>query len=200
MNLPSDPHRRSFLLSTAALGLTQVLPPGALEAQTPSPHGFVLAPAEGEHLIHFRDRGNVFIKLGSATGSPNLAVGTQQVMRGAGIPIHRHYKMDETFYVLEGSGTLTLDDVPHPFAQGSTLYIPKNTWHTVVALEPSISLAVFGLTALEVVTVGAWAEFKHLLHRLKLYRWRNCVCHNARTRSREETKPLPEAAQEKAAA
>jgi quercetin dioxygenase-like cupin family protein len=129
MNLPSDPHRRSFLLSTAALGLTQVLPPGALEAQTPSPHGFVLAPAEGEHLIHFRDRGNVFIKLGSATGSPNLAVGTQQVMRGAGIPIHRHYKMDETFYVLEGSGTLTLDDVPHPFEKGSTLFIPKNTWH-----------------------------------------------------------------------
>jgi lysine-specific demethylase 8 len=83
---------------------------------------------------------------------------------------------------------------------GDALYIPKNTWHTVVALEPSISLAVFGLTALEVVTVGAWAEFKHLLHRLKLYRWRNCVCHNARTRSREETKPLPEAAQEKAAA
>jgi len=50
-----------------------------------------------------------------------------------------------------------------------------------VALEPSISLAVFGLTALEVITAGAWAEFKHLLHRLRLYRWRNCICHDART-------------------
>jgi lysine-specific demethylase 8 len=50
-----------------------------------------------------------------------------------------------------------------------------------VALEPSISLAVFGLTALEVATAGAWAELKNLLHKLRLYRWRNCVCHAART-------------------
>lgn len=128
MNPPSDPHRRSFLLSTAALGLTQILPPGTLETQT-SPHGYVLAPTEGEHLIHFRDHGNIFIKLGSATGSPNLAVGTQQVMTGTGIPIHRHFKMDETFYVLEGSGVLTLGDVPHPFEKGAALFIPKNTWH-----------------------------------------------------------------------
>jgi lysine-specific demethylase 8 len=64
---------------------------------------------------------------------------------------------------------------------GDALYIPKNTWHAVVALTPSISLATFGLTALEVVTAGAWGEFKHLLHRLRIYRWRNCVCHNSRT-------------------
>jgi lysine-specific demethylase 8 len=64
---------------------------------------------------------------------------------------------------------------------GDALYIPKNTWHAVVALEPSISLAVFGLTALDVVTAGAWAEFKNVLHKLRLYKWRNCVCHAART-------------------
>jgi quercetin dioxygenase-like cupin family protein len=119
-------------MNTAALGLTQILP-DTLEAQTSapttSPHGYVLAPAEGEHLIHFRDRGNIFIKLGAATGSPNLAVGTQQVMRGTGIPIHRHPKIEETFYVLEGSGIFSLDDVPHPIEKGSTLVIPPMTWH-----------------------------------------------------------------------
>jgi lysine-specific demethylase 8 len=67
---------------------------------------------------------------------------------------------------------------------GDALFIPKNTWHAVVALEPSISLAVFGLTALEVATAGAWAELKHVLHRLRLYRWRNCVCHAARVHGR----------------
>jgi quercetin dioxygenase-like cupin family protein len=128
MTPPPATQRRSFLLNSAALGLTQLLTPNMLEAHT-SPHGYVLAATEGEHLIHFRDGGNIFIKLGSATGSPNLAVGTQQVMRGTGIPIHRHFSMDETFYILEGSGTLTLDDVPHPFEKNSTLYIPKNTWH-----------------------------------------------------------------------
>src|SRR5581483_11574761 len=64
---------------------------------------------------------------------------------------------------------------------GDALFIPKYTWHAVVSLAPSISLAVFGLKALEVITAGAWAEFKHLLHRLRLYRWRNCICHDART-------------------
>jgi len=62
---------------------------------------------------------------------------------------------------------------------GDALYIPKNTWHAVVSLEPSISLGVFGLNAWEIATEGAWAEFKNVLHRLHLYRWRNCICHEA---------------------
>jgi len=64
---------------------------------------------------------------------------------------------------------------------GDALYIPKNTWHAVVALSPSISLGIFGLTAWEVLTEGAWSELKHVLHRLKLYHWRNCICHEARS-------------------
>ena len=61
--------------------------------------------------VHFRDRGDIVIKLGTATGSDNLAMGTQQVKIGTGIPIHRHFKMDEAFYVLEGSGSVVLEDV-----------------------------------------------------------------------------------------
>lgn len=91
--------------------------------------GDVLGAAEGEHLVHFRDGGNVFIKLGAATGSGNLAMGTQQVMVGTGIPVHRHLKMDEAFLVLEGSGVLTLDDERHAFEKGATIFIPRNTWH-----------------------------------------------------------------------
>lgn len=89
----------------------------------------LLAPAEGQHLVHFRDRGNIFIKLGVATGSSDLAVGTQQVMVGTGIPIHRHFRMDEAFYVLEGNGTVVLDDVRYAFERGASIFIPKNTWH-----------------------------------------------------------------------
>jgi hypothetical protein len=60
---------------------------------------------------------------------------------------------------------------------GDALFIPKGTWHAVVAREPSISLAVFGLTPTEVVINGGLAEFKRLLHNLRLYRWGNCACH-----------------------
>jgi quercetin dioxygenase-like cupin family protein len=99
------------------------------QAQTAAPQGYVLGATEGEHLVHFRNAGNVFIKVGPATGSDNLALGTQQVPVGAGIPIHRHFRMDEAFYVLEGSGIFTLNDAQHPFGKGGTIFIPKNAWH-----------------------------------------------------------------------
>ena len=84
------------------------------QVQTAASRGYVLGATEGEHLVHFRDAGNIFIKAGSATGSDNLGLGTQQVPVGAGIPIHRHLQMDEAFYVLEGSGIFTLNDAQHP--------------------------------------------------------------------------------------
>jgi quercetin dioxygenase-like cupin family protein len=99
------------------------------QAQTAASQGYVLGATEGEHLVHFRDAGNIFIKVGPATGSDSLALGTQQVPVGTGIPIHRHFRMDEAFYVLEGSGIFTLNDVRHPFEKGGTIFIPRNAWH-----------------------------------------------------------------------
>jgi quercetin dioxygenase-like cupin family protein len=91
--------------------------------------GYVLAAGEGEHLIHFRDGGNLFIKTGPATGFDDFAMGTQQLPAGSGIPVHRHVRMDEAFYVLEGRGIFTLNDVPHRFEKGATLLIPRLAWH-----------------------------------------------------------------------
>src|SRR5690242_12659228 len=68
------------------------------EVQAATLEGYVLGPDEGEHLVHWRDGGRIFIKIGSATRSDNLSLGTQQVPVGAGIPIHRHFRMDEAFY------------------------------------------------------------------------------------------------------
>lgn len=121
--------RRSFLLSIGALGMSQALPQRMIGGEAAARHGYLLGTSEGEHLVHFRDHGNIFIKIGSATGSDNLALGTQQVMVRAGIPIHRHFQMDEAFYVLEGSGIFILNDVRHSFEKGGTIFIPKNSWH-----------------------------------------------------------------------
>lgn len=65
---------------------------------------------------------------------------------------------------------------------GDALFIPKRTWHSVVSLEPSISLGMFGLTPWEVATGGAWATLRDWAHHLHLYRWGNCTCHQASTR------------------
>ena len=124
-----DQKRRSFLLGLAGLGIGHTLLQGTVAAQAATPQGYVLGPDGGEHLVHFRNPGNIFIKVDPVKGSGNLAMGTQQIPVGAGIPIHRHFEMDEAFYVLEGGGTFTLNDVPHRFEKGGTIYIPKNAWH-----------------------------------------------------------------------
>jgi len=121
--------RRSLLLSMGALAMTRALPGSRSEAQAPAREGYVLGPSEGEHLVHFRDQGKIFIKVSAATGSGNLALGTQQVMMGTGIPIHRHLVMEEAFYILEGSGIFTLNDERRAFEKGATIFIPKNSWH-----------------------------------------------------------------------
>jgi quercetin dioxygenase-like cupin family protein len=113
---------------------------GKQERRTVSSHGYVLGVGEGETLIHFRDRGQIVIKAGPATGFDSLAFGTQQVTIGAGVPIHRHLKMDEAFYVLEGSGVLILNDGRHSFEEGGTIFIPKNSWHGFVNPERELLL------------------------------------------------------------
>ena len=56
-------------------------------------------------------------------------MGTQQVLRGVGIPMHRHLAMDETFYVLDGSGTFVMDELRYPIAKGGSIFIPRLAWH-----------------------------------------------------------------------
>jgi quercetin dioxygenase-like cupin family protein len=123
-----EPNRRSFLASASALAVSHMLQHAPSDTGTVR-QGYMLSATEGEHLVHFRDHGDIFIKIGSATGSDNLAVGTQQVMQGSGIPTHRHFQMDEAFYVLKGSGTVTLDEKQLRFEPGATIFIPRNTWH-----------------------------------------------------------------------
>ncbi len=126
--------RRSFLFGLGGLGISQLFPrdstpQGPSQSQPDAAPGYLLAENEGEQLVHFRDHGRIVIKLGTATGSSQLAMGTQQVTLGAGIPIHRHLQMDEAFRVLEGSGTFILNEVRHPFEPGATIFIPRNSWH-----------------------------------------------------------------------
>ena len=120
---------REVLNDTIPPNIGRIAGSALTQAQTAAPQGYVLGPTEGEHLVHFRDAGNVFINVGAATGSDNLALGTQQVPVGAGIPIHRHLRMDEAFYVLRGSGIFILNDARYPFEKSATIFIPRNAWH-----------------------------------------------------------------------
>ena len=100
-----------------------------IAVNSPTPQAYVLGAGQGEHLIHFRDGGDIFIKADPLTGSRHLGLGTQQLAKGSGIPVHRHLQSDEVFYVLEGRGAVTLNDLRHPCERGATIFIPRNTWH-----------------------------------------------------------------------
>lgn len=119
--------RRSFVIALAGLGIGHGLLQRMAQAQAAAPRGYVLGVNEGEHLI--QRGGNIFIKVDPTRGSNSLAMGTQQILAGVGIPIHRHFEMDEAFYVIEGSGTLILNDVRYPIEKGGSIFIPKNAWH-----------------------------------------------------------------------
>lgn len=94
---------------------------------TQEARGYVLGANDGEHLMN--PSGEVIFKVDPSRGSDNVSLGTQQVPPGAGIPRHRHAYMDEFFYVLEGSGTVLLNDERLPIQKGDTIFIPKGSWH-----------------------------------------------------------------------
>jgi len=102
--------------------------------------GYVLNTGQGERLAHFADGGEILLWVGPATGSANFAFGTQQVRAGGGIPVHRHWEKEEAFHVLEGRGVLSLNDESYPIEKGTTIFIPKNTWHGFTTNEHELLL------------------------------------------------------------
>src|ERR1043165_2148312 len=114
MNVANDQHSATVInISRSGLPMPNSRQEIEAKSHDPAPQGYVLGAGGGEHLIHFRDGGNIFIKIDPVKGSNNLALGTQQLPKGSGIPVHRHPYHDEAFYVLEGRGSVTLNDVPY---------------------------------------------------------------------------------------
>ncbi len=89
--------------------------------------GYVLGATEGERM--FNSSGEVVIKVDPTRRSNDLALGTQLVPPGVGIPRHVHAHWDEVIYVLDGSGIVTLNDEQVPLQKGATIFAPKGVWH-----------------------------------------------------------------------
>jgi quercetin dioxygenase-like cupin family protein len=98
------------------------------EAQRAATQGYVLRANEGETLV--RPGGNIVIKADPTKGSTGMAMGTQHLKGGAGIPVHRH-EQDEILFVQEGGGTAIMGESRQPVEKGATIFIPKGVWHGV---------------------------------------------------------------------
>jgi quercetin dioxygenase-like cupin family protein len=101
--------------------------------------GYVLKANEGEVLQ--RGKGNtVTIKVDPKTGSPNMALGTQLLESGAGIPVHQHEDEDEVLFIHEGSGVAVLGNQRKTVGKGDTVFVPRGVWHGVETQKDGINL------------------------------------------------------------
>jgi quercetin dioxygenase-like cupin family protein len=89
--------------------------------------GYVLGATDGERM--FNSSGEVAIKVDPTRSSNDLSLGTQLVPPGVGIPRHVHAYWDEVIYVLDGGGSVTLNDERVSLQMGATIFVPKGVWH-----------------------------------------------------------------------
>jgi quercetin dioxygenase-like cupin family protein len=122
-----DHNRRDLLAAMTGFAVGGVLGGHAAIAQASAARGYHFSAAEGETIA--RPSGDIVIKVDPTRGSPALAMGTQHLKPGAGIPVHRHDLMDEILLIQEGRGFAILDDQRTPIAKGSTIFVPKGFWH-----------------------------------------------------------------------
>jgi quercetin dioxygenase-like cupin family protein len=80
---------------------------------------------------------------------------------GTSPAVHRHQKMDETFYVLQGEVLFILGEGTYRGRVGSYVAIPRGTWHgfTSAGPEPATVLSVH-------TPAGAMDEYFEKLSRL----------------------------------
>jgi quercetin dioxygenase-like cupin family protein len=117
-----------YVACLVALGVGQAILENRAEAQRAAAQGYVLRANEGETLV--RPGGNIVIKVDPTKGSTGMAMGTQHLKGGAGIPVHQH-EQDEILVVQEGVGIAIMGESRRPIEKGTTIFIPKGVWHGV---------------------------------------------------------------------
>ena len=73
--------------------------------------------------------GEVIIKVDPALTGSAFAAGTETLLPGAQIPVHRHLHQDEVLFVHKGQGRALLDGRSTTVVPGAMLYAPRQAWH-----------------------------------------------------------------------
>jgi quercetin dioxygenase-like cupin family protein len=80
-------------------------------------------------------------------GSSHLVLGTEDLPPGETIPTHRHPGSDEILFLQTGSARVHLADSVRDVHAGSTVFIPANTWVSVVNIGSDVVSLVFIFSA-----------------------------------------------------
>jgi len=93
----------------------------------------VIGPEQGETLEWTGPvAGKVSIMVDPAnTGDTGLCVLVQTLEPGAAIPVHRHEKAEQVFFVLSGRGRVSLAGQEADISARTTVHVPKGVPHGV---------------------------------------------------------------------
>jgi len=80
-------------------------------------------------------------------GSSHLVFGTEDLPPGETIPTHRHPGSDEILFLQTGSARVHLGGSVRDVHAGSTVFIPANTWVSVVNIGSDVISLVFVFSA-----------------------------------------------------
>src|SRR4030095_13464992 len=64
-----------------------------------------------------------------ATGSPRLAMGTEELRAGAGVPVHTHENEDESCSVMKARASLSSATSAGDIEADTTVYVPPGGLH-----------------------------------------------------------------------
>ncbi|MEM6895189.1 MAG: cupin domain-containing protein [Bacteroidota bacterium] len=65
----------------------------------------------------------------SAKFTPEIALLTEKIPPGDGIPVHKHLHEEEFIFIQKGTAEITLGDTVHEGKAGDLIYVPRTTWH-----------------------------------------------------------------------
>ena len=96
--------------------------------QTPQASPYVLGWNDGELLSDSQGR-TTSVTVSPEMGSTDLSFWTTEIPPGSNIEVHRHDRTEEILFVHKGSGTLLLGEERMEVQEGSTIYVPRGTYH-----------------------------------------------------------------------
>ncbi len=141
-------NRRSFLKTTSAAVLSPmliVLPEFSL-AYSPKKKGIIKNTDEGE-VYFVRENTPITIKVSkTADDIDSVSICTEEIPIAGGIPIHKHLYNDEIFFFHKGNGSFIIDEKEFIVSEGSTAFVPKDTWHGLKNTGNELLIFTFGFS------------------------------------------------------
>jgi len=92
----------------------------------------MLPPDKGEVLkLGPPTSGELIIWVDPARTGSAFVMGTQTLLPGARIPLHRHLHQDEVLFVHKGQGRATLEGKAITVGPGVMIVVPRQAWHSL---------------------------------------------------------------------